>query len=229
MRGPEDSLFSCRPRGKFLTAYDLAQRFGWRTFLDKIVPWVFVRRYVFCSKSISEPIPESPSAVPLRLELATEKDLPALMALRPHYYELQVLQKRMQEGHLCFLGWSLDSPIHVRWVFVKSLYLPYLHRTLLLSSKQVYFDEAYTSPEFRGRKIFSMAGNRVRLRLWELGYKSEISIFASWQACSQTLAARIECEKVGEAKIVNWLGLRKFYWKGSIQNHGDGKISIFPS
>jgi hypothetical protein len=229
MKGPENNLYSSSLRSKCLTAHDLAQRFGWSRLLGKIVPWLFVRRYFFCSKPVQDLAPESPTAVPLRLELATEKELPTLMALRPHYYELQVLQKRLEEGHLCFLGWSGNKPIHVRWMFVKSLYLPYLHRTLLLSPGQVYFDEAYTAPEFRGLRIFSTAGNFIRLKLRGLGYKNEISVFASWQAYSQTLAARIEREKVGEAKIVNWPGLRKFYWKGSIQDHGDGKISIVPS
>lgn len=229
MKEPENILYPSRFRSKFLTAYDLAQRFGWQRFLGSIVPWLFIRRYVFCSKSIYDLPPESPPAVPLRLELATEKDLPFLMALRPHYYELRILQKRLEEGHLCFIVWRGNRPVHVRWMFVKSLYLPYLHRTLLLSSGQVYFDEAYTIPEFRGRGIFHTARNGIRLRLGELGYQSEISVFASWQAYSQSIAVRIKREKVGEGKIVNWPGLRKFYWKGAVQDHGDGKISILPS
>jgi len=229
MKGPKSDLYSSRLRSKLVTAFDLAKSFGWRMFLGEIVPWLFVRRYFFCSRVIQDLVPESPAQVPLRLELAAQKDLPNLMALRPHYYKLQVLQKRLEEGHICFLGWRGNRPIHVRWIFVKSLYLPYLHRTLLLAPGQVYFDEAYTAPEYRGRRIFGVAGNFVRLRLGEMGYKSEISLFASWQARSRTLAGRIEREKVGEAKIVNWPGLRKFYWKGSIRDHGDGKISVVRS
>jgi len=213
MKPPERRLHSSNLRSKFLTALDLARNLGWPMFLAKIVPWLFVRRYYICSKSFQDLQPESPPVeVPVRLALATEKDLPAIMGLRPYYYELQALRDRLREGHLCFLGWMGDRLVHIRWIFVKSLHLPYLHRILLLSPGQVLFDEAYTSPEFRARGIFGAAGDFIRLKLRELGYTTGLSALASWQVYSQTLARRIEREKVAEVKIVNWPGFRKIYW-----------------
>lgn len=213
-------------KSKILTAQDLFQEFGLKKFSTKIMPFMFYRKYIFCSQLINSIVSIPSCDIPFRLELSGETDIQHLMRLRPGYYPFSLLQRRLKEGHLCFLGWSGNLPIHVRWVFIRSLYLPYLHRTYVLSPREVYADDAYTIPPFRRKGIYTYAGYLLRMKLQNLGYERFTCTFASWNSGPLRLADKIGLQKVGEGGYWNMFGYKKFFWKGSVRNDNDGKISI---
>jgi hypothetical protein len=221
-------LYSSSLRSKCLTALDLVREYGLAKFAGQVVPWLFVRRYYIYSELLdcAPAIPASPAS--FRFEALQEKELPFLSAMRPHHAQPSLLQERLKKGHLCFLGRLDGRPIHIRWIFTKSLYVPYLRRTLLLSPGEVYADEAFTLPEFRGRGIFRLAGALLRLKLKELGYRRYTYIFASWQGMARTSKASSRIRPIAEVKIVPWPGHKKHFWKGSIQDDGRGNIFISP-
>ncbi|UCC39090.1 MAG: hypothetical protein JSV96_14985 [Candidatus Aminicenantes bacterium] len=134
---------------KFDIAVDLIREHGWEKFFGQIIPWLICRRYIFFSGPIDKPISFFQAEIPFRLELAKQTELMYLIKLRPHFYDLGQIQERINQGHLCFLGWSGNEPIHIRWAFVRSRLVPYLHRTICLTPEDVYTDEAYTTPGFR--------------------------------------------------------------------------------
>lgn len=165
---------------KLYTASDLFKEHGWMRFVGDIIPWLFHRRYIFYSQPIDDPVLLYSCQIPFRLEQVKEKDFPHLIKLRPGFYDLSLIRKRIKEGHICFLGWSGQKPIHIRWIFVRSLYLPYLHRTLILYPGEVYRDEAFTLPDYRRKGVYSYAGYLMRYALKELGYNRLFCMFASW-------------------------------------------------
>jgi GNAT superfamily N-acetyltransferase len=205
---------------------DLVREYGLAKFAGRIIPWLFVRRYYFFSESLDTAPIVPLSRASFRFDLLPKKELPVLSVLRPHHDKPSVLQERLKEGHLCFVGRLDGRPIHIRWIFTKSLYVPYLRRTLLLSPGEVYADEAFTLPEFRGRGIFRLAGALLRLKLRELGYRRYTYIYASWQGMARTSMASSKIKPIAEVKMVPWPGHRKHFWKGSIQDDGRGNLFI---
>ncbi len=146
--------------------------------------------------------------------------------MRPYSYDHSILKRRMKEGHLGFIGRSDKKLIHVRWMFRKSVYLPYLQKTLVLSPEEIYADDAYTVPEYRHKGIFAQAGFLLRTRLREMGYRRYSYIYASWQAMAKKPAKHTRPHKVGELRISKWPWRKRYHWQGAIQELGQGKIRI---
>lgn len=111
-------------------------------------------------------------------------------------------------------------------MFTHSLYVPYLRRTFILSSKEVYSDEAYTKPEFRSLGIYIYAGYLLRQKLYEMGYRRFSCVFASWNLGPLKWSEKIGLKPVGKGGYLNFLLFKKFFWKGTIKDLKDGKISV---
>ncbi len=194
-----------------------------------MVPWLFVRRYLFYSVSLGENAPSPPpvrAPLQLRLELLDEGGIPELVSVRPSFYSPSLLEKRMSKGHFCFVGRSGSRLIHVRWIFRTSVYLPYLRRTLVLSPDEAYSDDAYTVPEYRRMGIYSFANFLLRKRLREMGYARYAYAYASWQAMAGEHRDRIWAPPVGEVKIIKFPWKNKYVWRGAVQELGAGQISL---
>ena len=218
--------FQRRLMSKIHIAVDLLKEHGWRRFIGTIIPWLFHRRYIFYFQPIDDPVLLHSCQIPFRLEQVKEKDISHLMKTRPGFYDLSFLRKRKKDGHICFLGFSGQQPIHIRWVYIRSIYLPYLNRTLILNPGDVYVDEAFTLPYYRQKGVYSYAGYLMRHSLKGLGYNRLICMFASWDLSLQSQAERIGLEKVGEGGYWNILGYKKYFWKGLVQDNSDKNISI---
>ncbi len=222
-------IYSRTFKFKLRNALGLIRDFGPLKFLGVMMPWLMRRRYIFCAQPLQTQDFVPASDLSFRLELARERDLPLLMKARPGYYTPAVLERRLREGHLCFLGWTGERLIHIRWFFVRSLYLPYLKKTLLLSPGEIYEDEVFTHPEFRCRGVYSLASYHVRRLLQEMGYNRLTCAFASWNQIPLRVSEKLGLRKVGEGGYWNFLAAQKFFWKGSVRDHGNGQISIKPS
>jgi hypothetical protein len=136
-------------RSKFHTARTVLGEMGPFPFLTKVLPWSFRRRYIFYSEKIR--IPEANPHFPARFRfgIAGKEDLDSLMALRKGYYKKEMLERRLDMGQICFLGWSGKELVHIRWLFLGTFYVPYLRRKIVLGPDEVFGDEAYTAPDFR--------------------------------------------------------------------------------
>jgi hypothetical protein len=211
---------------KFDIGVDLFREYGWMKFFGKIIPWLFRRRYIFLSGPTNHPISFLQAEIPFRLELAKQRDLKYLIKLRPHFYELRQIQERIKQGHLCFLGWSRNEPMHIRWVFVCSRFLPYLHRTIRLTPGEVYTDEAYTARDFRHKGVYSYAGCLLRKFLKDMGYRRIVLALPAWSMFLMNTAESFRMEKIGEGGYWNLFGCKKYFWKGTAWKQNNGKIFI---
>jgi hypothetical protein len=222
----QKGLYPANFKYKIKIAQDLVREFGLKRFFIAIIPFLFFRKYIFCSQLIDSIASSSPCEIPFQIELANKKDIQHIIRLRPNYYTSSILQRRFQEGHLCFLGWSGDIPIHIRWIFIDSIYLPYLHRTFVTSPGEVYGDDGYTDPRFRRKGVYAYAGHLMRLKLMDMGYNRLTCVFASWHSELLEFCENTGLKKVGEERYWNLFGYKKFTLKGLVRELDHRKISI---
>ncbi len=211
---------------KLSIAVDLVHRFGLKKFSVEILPWHFSRKYIFYSMQLHSPDASTPAPSDFRLTLADESDLMQIMAARPHFYTEAQLKKRFQAGHMCFLGWIKTEPVHLRWNFVHSVYLPYLKRNLILSDQEVWADEAYTHPVHRRSGIYAYAGNLITRSLAEMNYQRLSCTFASWNTFPQRIALERGMKPMGEIVYHNYLVHYKYSYSGSVQERDGNTIEI---
>lgn len=211
---------------KVQTASDIAHVVGRARFFKKVVPWIFHRDFFFYTQSLNEEFPVPSCKVPLKMELITEKDLPCLIELRPRFYRIDLIRRRLKEGHLCFLGWSGKKPIHLRWAFLHSYPLYYLHKTIVLFPDEVFVDEAWISPEYRRLGVYSYSGYLMRQILKNMGYRRIICAFASWNFPAQKASERLGMKNSGSGGYWNILGIKKYFLDKEVQDYGGGKIFV---
>ena len=220
---------------KLSIAADLVRGVGLNKFVREILPWHFSRKYVFYSMGLnpkmeSVPLPESTEkrqAPPdFRLELAGLSDLPHILTARPHYYTEEQLKMRFQAGHMCFIGWIKNEPVHLRWHYVHSIYLPYLKRNLMLSERQVWADEGYTRPEYRRRGIFAHAGILITRVLADMNYQRLSCAFASWNKTPLRIDRERGMKPVGEILYRNYLVHHTYRYSGSVKELEGNSIEI---
>jgi len=211
---------------RFTTAFDLIKEIGWVDFCRKIMPWLLHRKYLFYSGPMEEKFQISQPEFPFRFGLASEDDLVHLVKLRPGFYKLYDLRRRIKSGHYCFLGWSGQKPIHIRWCFTESSYVPYLGRTLLLPSGTIYADEAYTARSFRRKGVYAYAGYLIRGILKDMGYENYVCAFTSWNATY--LGKVIESLKMVPIGACDYWAFQpdKISWTGNFYECGEGCVRV---
>lgn len=222
---PED-LHPHGLRSKWITGRDILETLGWRKTLGEAAPWLLARRYVFYWYDLRNIPASRPAAVPIRLERAGGENISDFMALRPGYYTRGLLEKRLARGHIGFLVRSGGRPVFSRWVFLGSVYLPYLDRTLILRDGDTYTDETFTARPFRRLGILSASGASIRTELRDIGLIRAFSAIASWNAAPLKDASTAGGHPFGECRIVRRAGGKSISWTGEVRDRGDGTISF---
>jgi hypothetical protein len=196
---------------------DLIEKYGLNKFIIKIIPWLFHKKFFIYAGPTEGAIPDLETEIPFRLELAKEEDISLIVRLHPTFYTPNQIKERLRNDHLCFLGWTGNELIHIRWIFVRSCYLPYLHKTIDLKPEEVFSDEAYTAPDFRLKGVYSHSEDLMRKILDDMGYKRIIRAIPTWDSSLQETAEKKRMKKIGDGGYLNIFGIRRFYWRGAIQ------------
>ena len=205
---------------------DVLHEIGAKRFLLEIPPWVLRRRYVFCAVAPAEAVALKPSRIPFRLDPVLEENAHDLVFGRPGVYTLSRVRARLQQGHLAFVGRSRDAIVHTRWVFVGSVYLPYLSRPLVLAPGEGLLDEVYTVPAYRRSGLESAAAVEMRRVLSARGFRRIICAIAAWNRTPQRVAAAQGWAIVGSGGYWNLLGHKRFFWEGRVQDDRDGSLRV---
>jgi hypothetical protein len=212
---------------RLTTVFDVFRQIGAKRFLLEIPPWLVRRRYIFYAGLYTgSPADVVAPQFPYRLDPVLEGDLHQLVALRPDVYTLPQLRARLQQGHLAFVGRSGGTTVHVRWIFVGSVYLPYLSRRLVLAPGEGYLDEVYTVPAWRRRGVETAAAVQMRTALHARGFRRIICAIAEWNRTPQQVGEAQGNERVGSGGYWDILGYKKFFWDGSVRDHGNGDVSV---
>ncbi len=224
----EGQTFAGGFRPKLATALDLLGEHGPFRFSFQILPWLLRRRYLAFTYPLDF-IP-APSSGPdgLTVSLASRADAAALARFRPGFYPSALVERRLGEGHLCFLAGLDGRLVHVRWLFTGPVFLPYLRRTLVPAPGEAYADEAFTAPGDRGRGIHSRAGILIRLRLRDMGFRRYTNLVASWNKAPLRTMARLGLPPAGELALAGFPGRRRLIVSGGVREAGEGRIAVAP-
>jgi len=207
-------------------ARDLGRIHGVPKLFGRILPWLVRRRYYLYSGSLTRPLPECEAGIPLRIEPAKRSDLARLIRIRPGYYELSRLLKRHEMGHVCFLAWAGGEPIHCRWAFTGSTHLSYLGKQLVLGPQDIFYDETFTVPRFRGLSV-DFATLRVMLAWFrDRGFVRHHCLLTSWDFSLHRRAAAFAMRRTGEVRGWNILGWKAFRPQGLLREDGPGRFVI---
>lgn len=214
---------------RLTTALDALREIGTRRFVTDIPPWLVRRRYLFYALALSDAVAPTPSQIPFRLDPVVEDDLPRLLSVRPGFYSLPQLQTRLQQGHLAFVGRSLETIVHLRWIFVGSVQLPYLARRLVLAPGEGYLDEVYTVPAWRRKGVEGTAAYEMQRAMHHRGFRRIICAIAAWNWIPRHVAEAQGYEQVGVGDYWNILGHRRLVVDGFVRDHRDGDLSVATS
>ncbi len=135
-----------------------------------------------------------------------------VIALRPFLTE-EVIRLRLANGHR-FCGVEVDGRIvHVRVVAVEKAFNGYLDIVFPLSPREVYFYEAYTLPEYRGKRISPAASLWVAAEMRKAGYERVLAFIYPHNRPAIQANVRGGFRQVGHIGYVEVLGVRRyFYW-----------------
>jgi len=207
-------------------ARDLARIHGVPKFFGRILPWMVRRRYYLYSGSLTSPLPECKADISLRIEPAERSDLARLLRIRPGYYRLDRVHERRDKGHVCFLAWAAGEPIHCRWAFTGSTHLSYLGKQLILGPQDIFYDETFTVPRFRGLCV-DYATLRVMLAWFrDRGFVRHHCLLTSWDFSLHRRAAAFAMRRTGEVRGWNILGWKAFRPQGLLREDGPGRFVI---
>ncbi|MDQ7859275.1 MAG: hypothetical protein QN174_03400 [Armatimonadota bacterium] len=204
---------------------DVLRVVGPRRFIFEVVPWTVRRRYVFYALTL--PAATRPSSLDgFRLEPATEADLPLFVAARPERYTLPALAQRLRDGHLAFVGRVGEAVVHLRWVFTRTVHVPYLGRQIVLEGGDVLLDEIYTMPAWRRKGVEGAVAVAMPRMLHAMGYRRILCAIASWNLAPQHVAAAHGYVRLGSGGYWALPGRRRYFWEGAVEDRFDGTLIL---
>lgn len=204
---------------------DVLRVVGPRRFITEVVPWAVRLRYVFYALAL--PAAARPLLLDgFRLDLATDADLPLFVAARPERYTLPMLTQRLRDGHLAFVGRVGAAVAHLRWVFTRTVNVPYLGRRIVLAGGDVLLDEIYTMPAWRRRGVEGAVAVAMPRMLHAMGYRRILCAIASWNLAPQRVAAAHGYERLGSGGYWALPGLRRYFWEGMVEDRPDGTLVL---
>lgn len=209
-------------------ALDLIRVHGAPKFFVRILPWMIRRRYILYSGSFDTPLPDFRADIPLKIGPARPADLALIARIRPGFFNLDRVRERFDQGHVCFLAWAGDRPVHARWAFGGSVFLPYLSKRLVLGARDIFYDETYTVPSFRHRGVDYQTLRVLLAWFKEKGYARHHCLLTSWDISLHRRASAFCMKRTGEVGGWSVLGFKGLTCRGLIRDEGRGLMSIVP-
>lgn len=225
---------------RLAAAVEIACQVGAITVVRDVLPWLVRRRYVVIALTLPPARPAAPATRPigaaarstasaarnLTLEVVGEADVDAVAAFRPTLYTSAGLRERLRQGHVGLVGRIDGRIVHSRWLFVGTVWLPYLRRRLVLAPDDVYLDEAYTHPAWRQRGVMTAVGDAMPAHLAARGVRRVLAMVAAWNRAPQRTAAAFGYRIVGT--VGYWLvpGPRRLLVAGRVRELGGGVVIV---
>jgi hypothetical protein len=217
------------PRGlrtRLRSAAEVARCLGAWEFAIRVLPWSFGRDYSVFSQDLDRIVPFPEPLIPCLVRPAGLEDIPALLALRKGYYSRALLEKRLGEGHLAFLGRSGDKPVFSQWMLIGSLDVPYLHGRLVLGPDEVFSDEAFVHPEFRRSGVYAYGTFLAKTAVRAKGFRTVHAAVASWNEVPRRHMISAGMEEIAKLKYRNVPGFVRALWSGRVDVQDDGSFKF---
>lgn len=213
-------------RSRLRSSGDVFRQVGVLEFAGRVLPWSVRRDYVLFSQDLDRIVPFPPPEVPYRMGPAGVEDIPVLLALRKGYYSRALLETRLREGHMAFLGRSGDRPVYSHWVFVGSFDIPYLRGRLILGPDETYSDEAFLLPEYRRSGVYAYSTFQAKTAVRAKGFRTLYAAVASWNEVPRRNMVRSGMAEIARFRYRNLPGFVKVLWSGRVEVHDDGSFAF---
>ena len=153
---------------------------GIRLFAMKVFT-TFYRRMFLMIRPLDATIPSLRPRLPVVVKMLAEKDLPAYNSFRPDQCT-NLIQTRLARGEQCFAVWYAGRIVHAAFyqpylsMDTGRVYVPYLHRDLILQQGDVYSHDGLTLPAYRGYGLSPARGAHAMHHYWQEGYKRVVCL-----------------------------------------------------
>jgi len=128
------------------------------------------RRLILRERPLSEPIPDLPARVTIRVRLLAESDVAAYLAFRSDQ-DAADIRRRLDAGHCCFAVWHDGQIIAAGWAVTGRASIPYLSAEIALAPGDVYCYDAFTATAFRGLDVSPSRNTETMRYLRDRGYR----------------------------------------------------------
>ena len=176
------------------------------------------RRMLFMSYSLSGVrIPVYNAGLDVSFGVLEPKDVNSYLAFRPDS-SLENVEKRMMQGHRCFVSWHDGLIVDACWTATRSVYVPYLRRVLQIPEGDVYSYDSFTATSHRGRGIY-MARNSFTARTHQgEGLKRSIALVAFENYSAWLILSRSGLRTLGAYHYLR-TPVKGLYWETTEQGH----------
>jgi len=159
----------------------------------------------------AEPIEASTPIETALLHLATEDDIPALVAFRPEY-DARELQQRIQAGERCFFSLVDGRIATCRWVATGEVLIRGLGLVLPLEDDEYSLYELLVAPPHRRARVTAPVYNALKAKLLDEGRR----LLVAYIVPGRKPYARAIGEHVGTVRVLQ-LGPWRKWW---VKAHG---------
>jgi GNAT superfamily N-acetyltransferase len=190
--------------------------------------WLIRRQFLVTVKDLSDPLPSISLLPDVAWRRLAKVEVPRLLASSPTLSPAEI-QRRLQEGQECWVGWMGEAAAHWRWETREEAYLPYLHRVIRPLEGDLWVADVYTHPPRRRRGLYTTATVMAMHRAREQGHRRLIGLIAAWNRPALRVAeVRLRREVVG---TVGYLALgpwRPPIVSGSVRLDDQGRVFVPP-
>jgi GNAT superfamily N-acetyltransferase len=152
--------------------------------------------------------------VPVTFRELKPSDFGELIALRPYLTE-EVIRLRLSAGHRVYVATLGGRIVSTLLVAIDKAYIGYLKIAFPLSQREVYFGEAYTIPEYRGKRIHPACMLFASRQMYQLGYQHGVAFVFPRNRPALCSHGRIGFQKKGFIGFVEGFGISRYVYIAS--------------
>ncbi len=184
-----------------------AWQYAWQMLVT--APYRRIEFIVF-ARSLDQPIPEVQPLVPVTIRLATLEDIPRFEKIvLPSAVRRFV--NRIAHNRLCFVALHHTDIVAYCWA-TPEVRPDVDNISLDLEPHDIYFDDAYTVPAYRRRKL-QTAVHLYRMRyVKQMGFRRAVLIVDIHNHASLALVQKLGYREIGKVTFVRILGKRWYLW-----------------
>lgn len=156
----------------------------------------FYRRMSLMVRPLDATIPNLRPRVSVDIKMLTEDDLAAYNRFRPDQCA-NLIRDNLARGDQYFAAWHEGRIVHAIRVTTGRVYVPYLHRDLVLQPDDIYSHNSFTLPAFRGYGLSPARGAHVMRHYRQKGYKRMVALVVVEDKTALRAAQKMGYQSVG--------------------------------
>lgn len=213
----------------------MLQEEGIKSFWFKLLSEIgYYRRLILLERSLEAPIPEIKPLVTVNIELLKKTELDEYATFRSKNDLIQIendpykIADRLNAGHWCFVARHGGEIISDCWASIHHVRFSRLYYKLRLAQGKVYFYDAFTRPDFRGKSVLPAILEEMIRHSHAAGYLRIICEVVPENKPSLQAFGKVGFKPfgvIGYIKIGPWH--RNFYRTNEVRIQSDPKLKLW--